>query len=112
MVKMLWNHLSTGLNAHWVLSPDRNSATMAASSIWNDQVLRIILDSIKSQILAPINDDIYTKLAWLYDRLAGHYSGPAPRRRRCRSGSSGQLRCRRPHYLSLQIAGGLSWELS
>jgi hypothetical protein len=42
----------------------------------NDQVLTFILDSIKPQIRAPIDDDVYKKLAWLYDRLASQLGVP------------------------------------
>jgi hypothetical protein len=42
----------------------------------NDQVLTVILDSIKPQIRAPIEDNVYEKLAWLYNRLAPQLGVP------------------------------------
>ena len=42
----------------------------------NYQVLTIILDALKPQIRAPIEDDVYDKLAWLYDRLTSQLGVP------------------------------------
>jgi hypothetical protein len=36
----------------------------------NEMILHMIVDSLNSQIKAPINDEDFAKLAWLYDRLA------------------------------------------
>jgi hypothetical protein len=48
-------------------------------SIWDfggEQVIGLVLDSFKSQIRAPIADEPYEKLAWLYDRLADQLGVP------------------------------------
>jgi hypothetical protein len=42
----------------------------------NHQVLTIILDALKPQIRAPIEDEVYEKIAWLYDRLAPQLGVP------------------------------------
>jgi hypothetical protein len=42
----------------------------------NEQVLTIILNALKPQIRAPIDDEVYEKLAWLYDRLAPQLGVP------------------------------------
>jgi hypothetical protein len=46
---------------------------------WNDQVLGMILDSLKPQIRAPIDDEVWTKLAWVYDRIAPQLGVPPSR---------------------------------
>jgi hypothetical protein len=56
--------------------PYPDGPTMDTSGVWNDQVLRIIMDKIKPQIRSEIPDEVYGKLAWLYDRLAKQLGVP------------------------------------
>ena len=42
----------------------------------NEMILHMIVDSLNSQIKAPINDEDFTKVAWLYDRLAKQIGVP------------------------------------
>jgi len=46
-------------------------------SIWNDDVLKIILEQLKpSMRTEPLSDDAWNKLAWLYDRIATQLGVP------------------------------------
>jgi hypothetical protein len=42
----------------------------------NEEVLTIILNALKPKIRSPIDDDVYEKLAWLYDRLTPQLGVP------------------------------------
>jgi hypothetical protein len=53
--------------------------TPRALDFGNDQVLTLILDSLKPQIRAPLADKDWQKVAWLYDRLADQLGVPPAR---------------------------------
>jgi hypothetical protein len=53
--------------------------TNRLSDVPNDKVLASILDSLKPQIRAPISEEAWEKIAWLYDRLASQLGVPLAR---------------------------------
>jgi hypothetical protein len=51
----------------------------SAMDFGNDQVLELMLHSLKPQIKAPLTDKDWEKIAWLYDRLADQLGVPPAR---------------------------------
>lgn len=51
----------------------------SATDFGNEQVLKLMLNSLKPQIRAPLDDKDWEKVAWLYDRLADQLGVPPAR---------------------------------
>jgi hypothetical protein len=51
----------------------------SAFDFGNEQVLKLMIESLKPQIRAPLADNDWEKVAWLYDRLASQLGVPPAR---------------------------------